>query len=55
MSVNNKTDQQDLLLKLKRDLHEKAIYPHGKGIDSYILLKVVDALINNYLRELGEK
>jgi hypothetical protein len=47
--------QQDMLHHLKRDLHEKAIYPHGKGIDSYILLKVVDAIINNYLRELEEK
>lgn len=47
--------EQETLHHLKRDLHEKAIYPHGKGIDSYILLKVVDAIINNYLRELEEK
>jgi hypothetical protein len=47
--------QQDMLHHLKRDLHEKAVYSRNKGIDSYIPLKVVDAIINNYLRDLEEK
>lgn len=46
---------QDMLHHLKRDLHEKAVYSRNKGIDSYIPLKVVDAIINNYLRDLEEK
>ena len=44
-----------MLHHLKRDLHEKAVYSRNKGIDSYIPLKVVDAIINNYLRDLEEK
>lgn len=47
--------QQEMLHHLKRDLHEKAVYSRNKGIDSYIPLKVVDAIINNYLRDLEEK
>ena len=47
---NYKTE--DLLSDLKKEIHDAAVYPHNSGIDPYISLKVVDAIINNKLEEL---
>lgn len=43
---------EDLLLKIKRDVHDKATYPWNSRIEPYVSLKVVDVLINNTIREL---
>ena len=40
---------RNLLLHLKREVHEKAVYPSVQGIDPYISLKVFDALINKLI------
>lgn len=34
-----------LLYSLKAEIHNKATYPHDKGIDPYISVKVLDAII----------
>lgn len=40
-----------VLLELKKQIHDKATYPHGSGIDPYISLKVVDAILQGYLNK----
>lgn len=40
----------DALNKLKQEIHEKAVYPHHAGINPYIQLNVVDALVNNLMK-----
>lgn len=47
------------LFVIKRQIHDKAIYPHNSGIDPYVSLKIVDAVIDaeikkNY-KKIGEK
>jgi hypothetical protein len=44
-----------VLYKIKREIHEKAVYPHNAGIDAYVSLKVVDAIINNYISKDDQK
>ena len=40
------------LLELKRQIHDHAIYPHGAGINPYISLKLVDAIIQDALKHV---
>ena len=47
--------QIELLYNLRREINDNAVHSHSKYIDSYITLKVVDAIINNHLRELEGK
>lgn len=44
-----------VLYKIKREIHDKAVYPHNSGIDAYVSLKVVDAIINNYISKDDQK
>lgn len=46
--------QQALLRAVRREIHDKAVYSHSMAIESYVTLKVVDAIIGNYLRKLEE-
>jgi hypothetical protein len=34
---------------LKKEIHDKAVYPHLSGIEPYISLKVFDAVINKLI------
>lgn len=43
---------KQILHHLKRQMHEKAVYPHNAGIDAYISLKVFDAIMQGYLNKL---
>ena len=45
---------QDALLDLKRQIHDKAVYPHLSGISPYISLKVFDAILNNTIKKYSE-
>ena len=46
----------EVLSDIKKRLHDKNTYPHGSGIDPYISLKVVDAIIHYMIKnELEEK
>ena len=43
---------RNILHHLKRQIHDKAVYPHNAGIDAYITLKAFDAILQNYLNGL---
>lgn len=43
---------KNALLELKKQIHDKATYPETQGISPYISLKVVDAILQNYLNNL---
>lgn len=45
----------DALIALKREIHDKAIYPHIQGVDSYIGLKVFDAVIQRHINNYTER
>lgn len=36
---------REILSDLRKKIHDRAVYPHNAGIDPYISLKVVDAII----------
>ena len=38
-----------ILSDLKKEIHDRAVYPHNAGISPYVSLKVVDALISNLM------
>ena len=48
-------DAKAVLLDIKREIREKAVYSHNSKIEPYIGLKVVDAILNNHIRECEEK
>ncbi len=48
-------DISNALLDLKRQVHDKAVYPYGHGIRSYITLREFDAILNNVLMKYSEE
>lgn len=36
---------RDALSDAKKQIHDKAVYPHNSGIDPYISLRVLDAIV----------
>ena len=40
---------EHILSDLKKEIHDKAVYPNNSGIDPYISLKVFDAVINKLI------
>ena len=53
---DHRTDERDYFLKalsdLKREIHDKAVYPETRSVKPYISLKVVDAIIINKMEEI---
>lgn len=43
------------LSDIKRQIHDHAIYPHGAGINPYISLRVIDAIIQDALKKTEVK
>ena len=43
---------RDILSDLKKEIHDKAVYPEARSVKPYISLKVVDAIINNKMEEI---
>ena len=43
------------LSDIKRQIHEKAIYPHNAGIKPYISVREVDAIIQDALKKTEVK
>ena len=43
------------LSDIKRQIHEKAIYPHNAGIKPYISLREIDAIIQDKLKHMEER
>ncbi len=46
--------RMDVLLELKREVHDAAVYPHGAGISPYISIKVFDAILQKKINECRE-
>ena len=44
---------RNILHHLKRQIHDKAVYPHSAGIDAYITLKAFDLVLNNFMKNYG--
>lgn len=44
---------RNILHHLKRQIHDKAVYPHNAGIDAYITLKALDSVLNNFMKNYG--
>lgn len=42
-----------VLLDLKREIHDKAVYPNSQDIPNYISLKVFDAVLNSCIKKYG--
>lgn len=49
MKMMDNDKVKDALLDLKREIHDKAVYPNCYGVEPYISLKVFDALINKLI------
>lgn len=43
---------QDVILDLKKEIHDKAVYPRGLGVRPYITVAAFDAIINNKIEEI---
>lgn len=55
--TDKQTSQQiaDILSDLKREIHNKAVFTNIKGVDPYVTLKTVDAIIANAVKRYTEK
>ena len=43
-----------VLLELKKQIHDKAVYTNSQDIPNYIHLKVFDAVLNNCIKQYAE-
>lgn len=43
------------MLSIKQKLHDLSINPNIIGVDSYVRLKTIDAVINNAVAEIHKK
>ena len=43
------------LSDLKKEIHDKAVYPMASDIKPYITIRALDAIINNYIEEARKK
>jgi hypothetical protein len=46
-----KSELEHILSDLKKQIHDRAVYPETRSVKPYISLKVVDAIINNKMEE----
>ena len=46
-----RAELEHILSDLKKQIHDKAVYPETRSVKPYISLKVVDAIINNKMEE----
>lgn len=47
-----KSELEHILSGLKKEIHDKAVYPEARSVKPYISLKVVDAIIINKMEEI---
>lgn len=54
--VSRNDNAIDIISGIKRQIQDRAVYPYKSGIDAYITLHVVDAIIRDELKKrMGEK
>ena len=44
-----RAELEHILSDLKKEIHDKAVYPNVHGVDPYVSLKVFDAVINKLI------
>ncbi len=44
-----------ILSALKRDVHEKAVFSHCKGVYPYVNLNTFDGILQGYINDLNKK
>ena len=42
---------RDALFALKREIHDKAVYPHSQEVQSFIGLREFDAILQTYINK----
>lgn len=47
-----RAELEHILSDLKKQIHDKAVYPEARSVKPYISLKVVDAIIINKMEEI---
>ena len=52
VDVAPKSEVEHTLFDLKKEIHDKAVYPEARSVKPYISLKVVDAIIINKMEEI---
>ena len=59
--MTDKTDRKetvpvgDILSDLKKEIHNRAVFANIKGVDPYVTLRTLDAVINGFIKKYGEK
>lgn len=43
---------EDILSDLKREVHNNTVHSYTKGVDSYIYVKVFDAILQKYINKI---
>ena len=51
MSNEKQIDVQRILFDIKHEIHDKAVYPHSAGINPYISIKTIDAILQNHINK----
>lgn len=42
------------LLELKKQIHDRAVYPNTQEVSPYITIKVFDAILQDYIKKYTE-
>ena len=50
--AEEKTDVEHILSDLKKEIHDKAVFPNNGCVSPYINLKVLDAVIQKYIDKI---
>ncbi len=45
---------KEVLLELKKLIHDKAVYTNSQDVPNYVNLKVFDAVLNNFIKQYSE-
>ena len=55
MSKTDNDNVREVLLSLKRVIHDKAVYPNNQSVPPYISLKTFDAVLQQYLIKYDDR
>ncbi len=49
-----KSEVANMLSDLKKEIHDKAVYPNNSGVEPYISVKVFDAVLQGYVNKFDD-
>ena len=52
--IGRREGAKEVLLELKKQIHDNAVYTYSQDIPNYIQLKVFDAILQNTIKEYTE-